>query len=425
MGKYGDAAINAVKLLVSGTVDNPKEAWEIATSEIFGVGTTSQQKSCPQNAFLGLCEEGLVKKIPPGNYTKSKKNKEYAIKAVKILHDMPELKSNPNSLWNKVLETDYKVVPNQQMDVVTSLWGKKLIVQSDFTESLFEIAKQDLKAAKCLFDKGLYPQAVFYLQQSVEKANKSWAIMCNVIKEEEVKAIGHDPFKVYVKILKEQKDKLELLIERIKKFPKLQETKLLKNFDFEKHYKRAADALTNVEKYYKVKGESLRDIKFLGEEFEEILYTNKEDIISIIEELDSLKLQDYYPDDVKISKKEFTEIKRAIIEILDVFYYLNPKKVEKLREEVEELFTTNLLEEAIKVFRSIPMRDIIHVSQSLYYLSLLMLPHSIVTRYPDNDYNPLTIYNKNLPLIQLFGDMVNIVEKTLFKLGNLFIILKG
>lgn len=41
MGKYGDAAINAVKLLISGTVDNPKEAWEIATSEIFGVGTTS------------------------------------------------------------------------------------------------------------------------------------------------------------------------------------------------------------------------------------------------------------------------------------------------------------------------------------------------------------------------------------------------
>lgn len=302
---------------------------------------------------------------------------------------------------------------------------KKIIVQSDFTESLFEIAKQDLKAAKCLFDKGLYPQAVFYLQQSVEKANKSWAIMCNVIKEEEVKAIGHDPFKVYVKLLKEQKDKLELSIERIKKFPKLQETKLFKNFDFEKYYKRAADALTIVEKYYKVKGDSLRDIKFLGEEFEKILYTNKEEIISIIEELKSLKLRDYYSDDVKISKKECTEIKRAIIEVLDVFYYLNPKKVEKLREEVEELFTTNLLEEVIKVFLLIPMRDFIYVFQSLYYLSLLMLPHSIVTRYPDNDYNPLTIYNKNLPLIQLFGDMVNIVEKTLFELGNLFIILKG
>jgi HEPN domain-containing protein len=68
-----------------------------------------------------------------------------------------------------------------------------------FAETLFEIARTDLNAAKCLFDQEHYPQAVFYLQQSVEKATKSLAIDFDIIKEEEVIKVGHDPLKVYIK----------------------------------------------------------------------------------------------------------------------------------------------------------------------------------------------------------------------------------
>jgi predicted CoA-binding protein len=127
MGKYGEAAVKAVKLVVSGTIDYPRDAWEIATGEIFGAGTSSQRKGCPRNAFLGLCEEGKIKGIPFDNYTNSKKNKEYAIKAVQILQEIPALSSDPTALWNRVVKRDYKV-HNQQMDVVTSLWNNNLIV---------------------------------------------------------------------------------------------------------------------------------------------------------------------------------------------------------------------------------------------------------------------------------------------------------
>lgn len=41
---------------------------------IFGE-STSQRKGCPKGVYLGLCEEGLVKGIPKGKYTKSKKIK--------------------------------------------------------------------------------------------------------------------------------------------------------------------------------------------------------------------------------------------------------------------------------------------------------------------------------------------------------------
>ena len=34
-----------------------------------------------RGAFLGLCEEGLVKGIPAGKYSASKDNKQYAVRA--------------------------------------------------------------------------------------------------------------------------------------------------------------------------------------------------------------------------------------------------------------------------------------------------------------------------------------------------------
>jgi len=39
-------------------------------------------KGCPRGAFLELCEAGMIKGIASGKYTRSKRNKEYAIDAV-------------------------------------------------------------------------------------------------------------------------------------------------------------------------------------------------------------------------------------------------------------------------------------------------------------------------------------------------------
>jgi len=49
------------------------------------------------------------------------------------------------------------------------------------SEVFLEIAKMDLKAAKCLYDQALYPQAIFSLQQSVEKALIAFALIMKYI----------------------------------------------------------------------------------------------------------------------------------------------------------------------------------------------------------------------------------------------------
>ena len=126
MNKYAQAATKAVELYLEGKINNPKEAWEEATCIYYEKGSSAQKKSCPRGAFLGLCEEGLVKRVPAGDYTSSIKNRVYAVKAVKLLAKDPELGKSSSILWEKVIGSA-STTPNQQMDVVLGLWNNNLI----------------------------------------------------------------------------------------------------------------------------------------------------------------------------------------------------------------------------------------------------------------------------------------------------------
>jgi len=123
--KYGLAAKEAT--LMGG---NPVESWEMAVKDFDS--ESAKIKGCPKNAFLGLCEDGLVKDIKPGSYFIRKNenlNKKYAIKAVELL----DLDSNlsKNELWEKVREelSLGELRHNSQMDVVLALWNERLIVK--------------------------------------------------------------------------------------------------------------------------------------------------------------------------------------------------------------------------------------------------------------------------------------------------------
>lgn len=77
------------------------------------------------------------------------------------------------------------------------IWGKFVKIGI----ALLEMAKKDLDASKVLFGGKLYPQAVFHLQQSVEKAVKSFGIYERAITEDRLERFRHDPVKVYMKMV--------------------------------------------------------------------------------------------------------------------------------------------------------------------------------------------------------------------------------
>jgi hypothetical protein len=127
MANYNTYGLCTVKAMQSnfGSL-HPLELWEKAAKELFE-SKDSQEKGCPKNTFLGLCEEGLIKGIHKGDYTKSVKNKEYALKAVAILKQNTETTFSPKELWDKLELGDKR--HNSQMNVVLALWEHGLIVK--------------------------------------------------------------------------------------------------------------------------------------------------------------------------------------------------------------------------------------------------------------------------------------------------------
>jgi hypothetical protein len=123
INKYGLTAIKCVQNYKDSY--SIIEIWSRAAKEVFDT-KSSQEKSCPRGTFLGLCEEGLIKGIPKGNYTKSVKNKEYALKAVEILKQNTQTTFSPKGLWEELELGDKR--SNSQMDVVLALWENGLIV---------------------------------------------------------------------------------------------------------------------------------------------------------------------------------------------------------------------------------------------------------------------------------------------------------
>jgi hypothetical protein len=131
MGSYGQAALDAVKLVKERRANDPVDGWEKATISLFSKGTSSQVKSCPRHAFLGVCEDGLVKGIKPGKYTDSVDNKSYAVEAVKLLKTNPSLSSGTKAdLWRRVMRRTGNPIDkthNQQMDVILALFQNRFI----------------------------------------------------------------------------------------------------------------------------------------------------------------------------------------------------------------------------------------------------------------------------------------------------------
>jgi len=95
--------------------------------KVFPASESQRKKSCPHGAFLGLCEEGLVVGIPRGDFTRSKRNKAYAVRAVSMIRRDPSLADDTRKLWRRVIGGSRKV-ENNQMDVVVALWSAGVIL---------------------------------------------------------------------------------------------------------------------------------------------------------------------------------------------------------------------------------------------------------------------------------------------------------
>jgi hypothetical protein len=124
--RYGEAALLAARQGVSAD-SNPVARWESAMERLYPTSPAARKKGSPRGAFLGLCEEGLVKGIPAGRYAASKDNKAYAVRAAALLAEGKQSWSI-STLWRAVTN-DPEKIHNNQMDIVMALWKNDLIIR--------------------------------------------------------------------------------------------------------------------------------------------------------------------------------------------------------------------------------------------------------------------------------------------------------
>lgn len=274
---------------------------------------------------------------------------------------------------------------------------------------LLNIAKSDLEASRVLYENQLYPQAIFYFQQSVEKANKSLALVTKQVTEKELyRNIGHEAIKIHEKAIKRQKDKYEQFNDHLKLFPELREVGFIKNFNIKREIRQFDFFLSYINKIRHDKNKLIHmsswDISRLLKEMEK----GKNDIQKEMQNLSKFRMND---ENLKQTNKNF-------FNLYNVALKYNPIYAEELKNDFEKL-DSKKLEKYIKNYYGLTYLGM-SLSISLYCLAIITIPHVSITRYPENDKTPLKIYTQRLPIVKKLPELINVHKNALneFKILN-------
>ncbi|WP_321505852.1 HEPN domain-containing protein [uncultured Methanoregula sp.] len=277
-----------------------------------------------------------------------------------------------------------------------------------FAHNLLAMASLDLKAARALHKEGIYPQAVFYLEQSVEKGLKSYSIALGIIDEKEAwQEISHKSLKIYEKNTKNFRQRVVNIQENLKKVPNL-EAFFMQQVNFPEVVKQLNGTLDQ--------------IKMLSKQDETSLHLTKKELNSYIKTLQELH-RDVIHENARIQKKpitpsEFRKSKKYLTDMLEAVFVNQPERLQMEKEELNRKFTFDIYEKLMKdvLTQSIPP---IETFQSFFQLSIILQPHA-VARYPKSDFNPLELYTPDLPLIKSFTKLADITERVLNQVDAIY-----
>lgn len=251
------------------------------------------------------------------------------------------------------------------------------------------VAKDDYHTSIDLYNTGHYPQAIFTLQQAVEKASKALAITLKIIKENEMREINHKTPKIFKKSIHEF---LNNAISVHTETSLTSETKRLlldAGIDIEKIAGSKEQISINVDKIFE---------KAAGYD------QSKELIAGIIENL-KLNLDNLEKGQKKFEENGFNEMQMNTIrhQVSTTIEYLTKKephlKIKRYASLIcEENFLNNTIQLTFKYGEC---------SIALFYLALLTAPHAEKARYPDlnQGFDPLDYYTSDCPIVAALPEL--------------------
>jgi HEPN domain-containing protein len=226
---------------------------------------------------------------------------------------------------------------------------------------LLKIARKDLEASRILFREKLYSQAVFFLQQSVEKAAKAMGLREGLVSKKQLKQkIGHKAWMVFIEYYN-----IALKIQ-----------KQLEGVREEEHV-----------------SETLLYLNMITHGLKPLFEYKKEETPGKTDEIIDLIINPLY-----------TVIKRGEIQILH-------ENTEAILHKLLGSHYKIILKELMTKFGG---------RLVLFIFSFLLERHAIWSRYPDERFNPLEYYNERTPLIKRFNEIANMIDGALKEIEQLY-----
>ena len=282
--------------------------------------------------------------------------------------------------------------------------------QKEFcAQEFFNIAKQDLIAAKILYRNQLYPEALFFFQQSIEKAYKSYHLLSetgsnlteNSTTSLTIFKIGHTP----TKILERQASDMESRLKEIKRIidtvPNHQEIYENLGVDYTELIQQFSE-LRRVSSQISANCNSQRQMRL--HELNDLIV----DLSIMMKQSNRLSREIK-----KISFDNATreQMKRKYLETFSPIFKHFPEHAAKFTKEIDLLFG-NDFEKIEPIFKTyIQHRSDAGCINVIYsQLSIITQSHESRTRYPGIDHSPIREYSRNHPVIQRFNTLVRYAE---------------
>jgi len=273
-----------------------------------------------------------------------------------------------------------------------------------FPDCLLSMAMEDLDVSVTLYEGGHYPQAIFSLQQAVEKASKSLALALKIIESNEMRKIKHKTPKIFKKSIHEFLECVVFVHTEACLTPETEALLTSAGIDLEKIAASKNKISAHVEKILEMVSD----------------YDQSKDLIAGIITNLKLNLDNLEKDRTNIEKNGFNEVQMNTIRqhvILTVRNIAKKGSQAEVEKAASLLGEENLLKNTIQLTFKYAECSIV-----LFYLALLTAPHAEKARYPDPNqkFDPLDYYTLDRPVIAALPELHTYTRIALERLGHLY-----
>lgn len=277
---------------------------------------------------------------------------------------------------------------------------------------LLNTSKKDLSAAQTLYESEHFSNAIFLLQQSVEKCIKSYGIALQIIEETDlVKKINHSSHKIFIREIKS----------KIEKLRKYKNTPILIPDMIPPHQRGTSNDDNKIaaleELYNKINFVQLKEFENLTEsELKKFIISARTFGIKEIENAEE-KLIQIKNDWIK-TNLHFLEYFKKIFSDEEQFEI---SKDIKYCIENADLFAQNRFAHyKFELEKEQISNKLLFV---WFNIAIITTPHEQKSRYPSSSSNKSLeeLYNNNHLLIKFFPDLVYLMEKTIEEYEKIYL----